>query len=140
MSDLVGCSIQEVVAYPSGIVYQADSPPFPANASFPNPTGLTGPAKSGFIVDTHSISKLPVVFVKPYTQDSFTAYQTFQWSCKCGQHSEFEPFDGMRRIPIVRKVTQNSDGSWQYEITEDNASVNNGTSTVKGSATINPIQ
>lgn len=115
-NQLFGCEVGEYVAYPGSTnPYQALSPPFPADALFPNPTVIFGSATNGVLVDTHSIGS--GTFVQPFIADSFTGQQTYRWRCKCFSNNDVQHFQNFEQLPIVRSVSQIS-GVWTYKITK----------------------
>jgi hypothetical protein len=121
-SDLVGCSIAEKVTYPGTGNYTPDSPPWPANDVFVNPTVVAGAATNGLFVDTHSLvypAYAQPVFVAPLSAQTFTAYQTYTWGCACSNGGDPQNFTGYANMPIVRGIYYNSEGKYYYyQITE----------------------
>ncbi|MBV9762749.1 MAG: hypothetical protein JO340_19470, partial [Acidobacteriaceae bacterium] len=117
MGDLATCTVSEVVTYPDN--GQPPSPPFP-NSAFINPTILSGPATSTVMSD----GQYPPSgsFVKPYSQTTYTATQTYQYACGCSNNGMAPtPFPGFSGIPIQRQVA-NPSGTWIYQITKSGSS------------------
>lgn len=122
ISDLQGCDVHETVRYPSGPSYQPPSPPFP-NAPYPSPTELSGLASNGFAQDRHSSGGDASSFVRPYQASSFTAYQSYEYKCKCDDYpNDWTPFSGYRDIQIVRKVENRATNVWFYVISKSGSS------------------
>jgi hypothetical protein len=119
-SDLSACTVREVVTYPNGGV--PPSPPFPSSPpGFANPTIIppggtsTRNGTSAGFLDTHSPNSGS--FVKPYSETTYTATQTYQYNCSCQNTTDFTPFSGFSGIAIQRAVT-NPSGTWIYQITK----------------------
>lgn len=98
--------------------YNWTSPPYTNTYSSNPTTGTPGPASGGGLTDTQG----NVGFVKPYTANSVTSNQVYQFQCPYYQNNQwiqFAPQSGT--IPITRVVQQVS-GTWQYMITKSGSS------------------
>ena len=102
------------------------SPPFPAGLNPSNPTigpSPPIPGPDGAAQDDH---RTPGTFVKPYSAKTITATQVYRYTCPCANGGQ--PVVVYGPLNIVRSVSQNTDGSWKFEIRKDTHS-----------ATINPL-
>ncbi len=129
LSDLSSCSVLETVTYPGSGNYSW-SIPFPAISST-NPTILRIPGTDGTGQDDNGLfnpdGTVNTNFRTPYTASSFTAEQTFSYSCN---HSGVISSGSLLGpLAIVRQVSQNTDGTWKFTATKPTS----------GSATINPL-
>jgi len=107
LADLATCQVGEVVSYPNGGV--PSSPPFP-NYTFNTPA-IFGAATSGFFSDSHSPPSGS--FVKPYSDNSFTATQNYKYECGCAGGD----YNVLQTYSIVRQVV-NPSATWMYQITK----------------------
>jgi Bacterial Ig-like domain (group 2) len=127
LPDLASCTVDESVSYPGTGNYSWPAP-FPAITS-PNPTPGPVPGSDGGGPDDHWIyPKTKYDFRKPYSTNSFAAYQTISYSCTEGGKQLTATLVGP--VTIVRSVANS--GSWYFEVWE----TFQGTF---GSATINPL-
>jgi hypothetical protein len=131
----LSCQIQEYVQYPgTSEFYTAASPPFPADAIFQNPTPVLGAASAGYFIDRHIISTAQAsgnvrpLFVQPLRTDSFTATQSYRWRCTCNGNN-MNDFSGFTGMQIIRKVLQNPDGTFYYNITKSGGAPPGGSAT-----------
>jgi len=78
-----------------------------------NPTVISGDATQGFILDRNS----PLgSYQAPYFFASFQGIQRIWWSYPCHQNGAIINF--LPDIQIDRKVFQDADGIWKYEISK----------------------
>ena len=110
LGDLSSCTVSERVTYPgTGSPYTWPRPPW--QTATPNPTIAPTPPINGTdgaaMDDNYSGT-----FLKPYQAATFTATQTFNFSCGTGTLAGtlFGPLN------IVRTVSKNPDGSFEYVI------------------------
>jgi hypothetical protein len=109
IQDLAGCKVGETVFYPG-----TQNPwvwPLPMVQSTPNPTALYGSGNNAYISDKNGP---PSSYKQPYSYAHFQATQRLQWECPCynsGNYNNFVP-----DITIDRKVFQDTDGKWKYQI------------------------
>jgi hypothetical protein len=82
-------------------------------ASTPNPTVITNPATYTTIIDNNLP---PDSYQQPYGPAGFKAIQRFWWECPCYQNGDLQYFGS--DITIDRKVFQDKDGKWKYQITK----------------------
>jgi hypothetical protein len=126
LSDLSDCSVSEKVVYPGGATYSWPAP-FPI-INTTNPTILSVPGSDGTGQDNHGLDgKTGNDFRKPYFGASFTAQQTFSYSCGSGTSQMTDNLLGP--LPIERSVSQNPNSSWRFTVTKP----------TDGIATINPL-
>lgn len=100
------------------------SPPFPPDA-YGNPTIGDEPASPGTFTDDHFLTP-STTFVKPYSASSFAATQYYRYKCACSNNGNYVNIKGP--LSIVRAVSGNSNGSWEFTVTKSGCS-----------ATINPL-
>lgn len=111
-----GCTMGEIVTYPgSSNPYNPPSPPFPTNNPFTNPTILDFAAFTGRGVDDHGMPS--TTFVKPYSNQSFTATQFYRYKCACGSNAN-NYVNVAGPLSIVRSVSRNSNGSFEFTVTK----------------------
>ena len=110
LADLFACTVREYVTFPGSSPYNWTSPPYVATST-PWPITLGGPATQGSAPDTHDHPG----FRTPYTADSFTATQYYQYICTCANGNQ--PVNLMGPLYIFRSVSQ-VNGIWQYSITK----------------------
>jgi hypothetical protein len=82
LSDLAGCTVGEYVIYPSPDPYRPPSPPWPSDASYPNPSVVDLNATTGTLIDDHLVPGSGN-FVTPYSASSFLATQFYRYRCPC---------------------------------------------------------
>jgi hypothetical protein len=120
-ADLSSCIVEENVAYPGGNPFHWTSPPYAALSTSPNPTRNDGvgtdPAPTKATDGGTYDSQLNPGFLKPYVANSFTATQTFQYSCTNVNNGAWVTFPSIS-YSIQRAVTQNANGTWQYTLTK----------------------
>jgi hypothetical protein len=120
-SNLAACQIQEYVTYPGTANPFVYGSPFPADATFPNPSApAPGSATNSVAADTHSVGSQP--FQTPYSNATFTAHQQYRWRCQCFDGNNFQVFPGFTDLPIVRTVSQ-VNGMWTYTVTKSGQQV-----------------
>ena len=112
LADLSACTVREYVTYPGTSPFIWKSPPYVPTQT-PFPVTLGGSATTGSAPDTHGKPG----FVTPYSADSFTATQYYQYICPCANGEQ--PVNIMGPLSISRSVTFLSpSGKWQYTITK----------------------
>jgi hypothetical protein len=112
LPDLSACTVREYVTYPGTSPFIWKSPPY-APTQTPFPVTLGGPATTGTAPDTHGHPS----FVTPYSADSFTATQYYQYICPCANGGQ--PVNIMGPLSISRSITFISpSGKWQYTATK----------------------
>lgn len=125
LADLSACTVGEIVTYPgSANPFPFPSPPFPPDA-YSNPTVIDLAAASGGFQDDHMLTP-STTFVKPYSASSFTATQYYRLKCSNYNSGNYVNIQGPNSI--VRSVSQNSNGTWEFTVTKSGAS-----------ASINPL-
>jgi hypothetical protein len=110
-NDLAKCQVGETVFYPG-----TANPyvwPLPMVQSTPNPTPLYGAGNNLFISDKNGP---PSSYKQPYSYAHFQATQRLQWECPCYNNGNYNNF--VPDITIDRKVFQDTDGKWKYQITK----------------------
>jgi len=115
LADLSNCLVGEFVTYPGAAnPYVWPSPPWAAGSSTPNPTMPSTAGSGGAGQDNHG----PKSFVAAASRvaANFTATQIYRYQCPCANGGNWVTLDGP--ISIVRTVTQNADGTWQYAISK----------------------
>jgi hypothetical protein len=116
--DLSNVDIGELVNYPgTADPYTWPSPPWgTVNSQNPHPETYTGAGSNPGFTDTHYAK----TFLKPYQAGGFTATQVYRYRTPCVNGGKWVIMT--KGIQIVRSVTQNPDGTWQYKITADRQS------------------
>jgi hypothetical protein len=113
LTDLANCIVSEKVIYPSDNPYSL-SPPFPST-SFVNPTVLSVPGTDGVAIDNHGLNgKTGSDFIKPYFVASFTAQQTYSYTCGSGSTAISKTLLGP--LALERAVSENANGTWKFTV------------------------
>jgi hypothetical protein len=111
-ADLASCTTGETVFYPGNASpYQW---PAPMVSSSVSPTLISGSATNQGFLDRNFA---PTSYSSLYLAASFNATQRFWWKCTCYQNGDLQfPFAADKTIS--RKVFQDTDGKWKYQITK----------------------
>src|SRR5581483_7094791 len=113
LTDLANCIVSEKVIYPGDNPYSL-SPPFPST-SFVNPTVLSVPGTDGVAIDNHGLNgKTGSDFIKPYFVASFTAQQTYSYTCGSGSTAISKTLLGP--LALERAVSENANGTWKFTV------------------------
>jgi hypothetical protein len=116
LANLSACVVREYVTYPGTSPFNWKSPPY-VGTQTTWPVTLGGPATTGSSPDTHGHPN----FVRPYTADTFTATQYYQYICPCANGGQ--PVNMMGPLSITRSVYFLSpSGNWEYTITKSGSS------------------
>jgi hypothetical protein len=112
LADLSACTVREYVTYPGTSPFIWKSPPY-APFQTPFPVTLGTSATNGTSPDTHGHPG----FVTPYSADSFTATQYYQYICPCANGGQ--PVNIMGPLSANRSISFLSpSGKWQYTATK----------------------
>jgi hypothetical protein len=113
-ADLSACTVGETVYYPGYPTSPFIWPlPMVASPPTPNPTSLSGSGSNAGATDQNYP---PDSYQQPYSSANFPATQRWWWTCPYYQNGSVQSF--VPDITITRRVFQDTDGFWTYQITK----------------------